>query len=426
MQKFEAQTIVARTGIAQPFRRVAAPAGMTARTLEEVLVRVPRGLDPLFAAGRPWLAALARPRLPVRLLRGCIAGGGSASVVAVGEGSLAEMLLDRFFDGEPARETGGSIGVHRLHARLSAHLDDVDLVLAVLPRPCAALAPRAMLRMPTVVEFTIDAASAVALSRARKTLRSDARRARAAGFTTRHTRDPAELAHFYDEFHLPMLARRFGTLGGAKPLTALRRRLRSGGLVWLDYEGKAVAGDLYEIRGDTQRLLVHGRRPLDDPKLDPLVQLAVDLATMEVGHRQGCRTVDMGAAKPVPGSGLFARKRRFGATVRPRASAQYELLIGWRQAGPAVHGFLRRAPLAIRRGDGLEALSALEDTGPADPRVAAKLRSDLLPDGIDRLTVLSAAGWLPARHDSVPGPDAVRLAGPLGSAALAALGSGDG
>ena len=388
--------------------------------LDELLIRLPRAIDPLLRAGRPWLAAFSMPRLPVEVLHGRGADGLPRSVLLAGRGALANRLISRFFDEAPTPETAPPCSLHRLRARLAAGLADVDLALAVVPLPLAGvLADRRFLRVPTVVEFATDSTSAIDLGRASKTLRYDMRKALAAGFTARLSQDPADLERFYREFYLPMLARRFGQSGRPAPMLTLRRRLRAGGLVWLDHDGRTVAGEVFEIRGDTLHLLAHGRRATGDPKLDGLVQLAADRATMEIGSRRGCRTIDLGAAMPLLGSGLFARKRAYGATVRPRASATHELLIGWRRCGPAVQTFLGRAPLAIRRGDGLEAVTALEGAGPLDPRAAARLYRALLPDGIDRLTVCAQEGWAPAAPGwTIPEPKALRLVRPLSSAEL--------
>jgi hypothetical protein len=240
-----------------------------------------------------------------------------------------------------------------------------------------------------------------------------------AGFTARLARDSGDLERFYREFHLPMLACRFGNQAHPLSMLTLRRRVGAGGLIWLDHGGRTIAGEVFEIRGDTVRLIAHGRHPTGDPKLDALVQLAAQRAAIEEGCRRGCRTVDLGAALPLPNSGLFARKRASGATVRARASATHELVIGWQRAGPALAALLNRVPLVVRRGGRLEALTALEAGGPADPRAAARLYRALLPDGIERLTVLATEGWLPpARGWSIPGPEALRLTGPVSSADL--------
>jgi Acetyltransferase (GNAT) domain len=388
--------------------------------LDELLIRTPRAIDPVLRAGRPWLAALSGFRLPIQILRGRGADGVERSVLVAGRGALLNLLIARFFIEEPVRVLAARSGPQQWRTRLTARLGEFDLVMAVAPRPLAGLLSGSrLLRVPTAVEFTSDAAAALDLSRARLSLRASVRRLHAAGFTARLARDPGDLERFYREFYLPMLARRFGNKSHPISMLTLRRRVRAGGLIWLDHGGRTVAGEVFEIRGDTVRLLVHGRHPTGDPKLDALVQLAADRAAMEEGYRRGCRTVDLGAALPLPGSGLFARKRAYGGTVRARASATRELVIGWQRAGPALAALLNRAPLVIRRGERLEALTALEAAGQADPRAAARLYHALLPDGIERLTVLATEGWLPpARGCSIPGPEVLRLTGPVGSADL--------
>jgi hypothetical protein len=404
-----------------PEPTAAASGGRHWPLLEELLIRTPRAIDPLLRAGRPWLAAFSTPRLPVKILRGPGGDGPPRSVLLAGRGALADRLISCFFDDVPVHESAPPCSLPGLRARLSAAMSEVDLVLAVVPRPLAGtLADRRFLRVPTVVEFVIDTTSAIDLKRAGRSLRADVRKTLAAGFTARLSQDSADLERFYRELYLPMLARRFGKNGHPQPMLTLRRRLRAGGLVWLDHDGRTVGGDVFEIRGDTMRLLVHGRRPTGDPKLDALVQLAANRAAMEIGRRRGCRMIDLGAAMPILGSGLFARKRAYGAAVRPRARATHELLIGWRQCGPAVQAFLGRAPLAIRQGDRLEALTAMEGSGSLDPRAAARLHRALLPDGIDRLAVCAGEGWAPAAPGwAIPGPEALSLVCPLSSAELA-------
>jgi hypothetical protein len=359
----------------------------------------------------------------VQVLRGRAASGRQCSILQVGEGALADKLATSFFGGDFARGRAAPQAAIRLRQFLARSLARYDLVLAQIPRPLVRMMRGSgLLEVPAVVEFTIATASAVDLSRARLSLRANARRADAAGFETRVTADPAELTRFYDEFYLPMLARRFGAKGIPQSLLTLRRRLRSGGLVWLSYRGREVAGEVFDIRGDTVRLLVHGRTATGDDGLDGLVQLASDRAAIKIALGRGCRTVDLGAASPILGSGLFARKRAYGATVRPRASRTHELLVGWREAHTDVLAWLRRTPLVIGASRGLVGLGTVDADGPADPRDAAKLHRALLPDGIEWLILMAAGGWLdPSRGWTIPDPKALRLVGPLSSQAVWAL-----
>ncbi|MDX1540628.1 MAG: GNAT family N-acetyltransferase [Geminicoccaceae bacterium] len=396
------------------------------RWLDLVLIRTPRGVDPALRLARPWLAAASSLSLPAEMLRGRAADGTACSAVVIGGGALAGRLVRSLFANAPACEPLPPVSLLDAPRRLATCLDTADLVFATVPRPLAAwVAGPRMLRVPTVVEFMIDASAATDLSGASRSLRRSARRLAEVGFTTRLSPGPAELESFYYDFYRPMLARRFG--GGGSPLSMLTlgRRLRAGGLIWLEHDGRTIGGAALEVRGDTLRLLVSVERPTGRPDLERWIQFAVTRAGMALGRQRGCRTIDLGAAQPVLGDGVFARKRAFGATVRARASATHELLIGWPSGTPAVRAWLGRSPLVVRDGKRLAALTAVDEATPADPRAAVRLHRALLPAGIVRLTVLSGAGWQPStRDEGCPGSDALHLTGPLGAAELVALGCG--
>jgi hypothetical protein len=398
--------------------------GWPVRAAWAVLEHAPASADPLLHLARRWGRPLASLVLPVELRRGRTRSGGDGTLLVVGRGALLEYLSRRFFRDEPACEPGPPVALHRLRARLADATCAADLVLALVPRVLAAhAAGAALLRVPASVDFVLPTSAVAELKAARASLRKDVRRVRHGPLVGRVSHDPAAFEQFYFQFYLPSIVDRHRDLAERQPLPLLRRRCRFGGILWVERDGVALSGNLYELRGDMMNLLVSGRRSSGGAALDTQVGLASYLFPIDLACARGCTSVRLGGTVPVLTDGVFRYKRAWGARVAPRVDTHSELLVGWRSPGRAVQSFLAEAPLVYRAGASLAAVAAVEGGGPADPREGARLRRALLAAGLERLTIMAAAGWTEPEPGWLPPPSVVRLTTPLPSAALAAQGA---
>jgi hypothetical protein len=389
--------------------------GLLGRLAWVALEHAPRAADPLLHAGRRWLLPWARVAFPVARHEGHTAAGEAASLIVVGQGMQLDYLSGRLCVGTAAPTKQASIGLHRLRRHLQQALDDADLVLALVPRALApVLVGRHFLQAPALVDFirSMDDAGFATTS---QSIRSSVRAIRAGPLRPRLSAEPSEFELFYDDFYRPLVADRFGALAVGQPRRVLRRRFRFGGIIWVERDGERLGADLFETRGSGLNMLVHGHRPGLDPASASAVGHANYLFGFDHARRLGCRWVNLGGSLPVMTNGVLRHKRAWGARAQARDETHRTLLVGWRNAGPAVLRLLADCPLLVADGAGLSAIAATTVAGPADPRDAARLYRSLLPEGVDRLIVLAPAGWAPRRRGTdLPAPDRLQLC-PAGS-----------
>jgi hypothetical protein len=392
------------------------------RSAWALLEHAPASVDPLLQFGFRWLRPLAQPILPLELRRGRTRSGADGTLLVLGRGMLLEYLSRRFFVHEPMRKAEAGVPLHRVRRRLSRSVDRADLVLALVPRALGShMAGDTLLQVPAYLDFVMAVRDVADLKAASTSLRWNVRKLRGSALVGRVSHDPAEFERFYGQFHRPLVDARHGDLGVRRPIRVLRRRFRFGGVLWIELDHVPWGGVVFEMRGDTMNMIISGRRSTGDAELDRRVSLATYLFSMDLARQRSCASINLGGTVPVLTDGLFRHKRAWGARATPRAETHTELLVGWRQPGSALLGFLAEAPLVYRSGRSLAALAAIAGDQAADPREGARLRRTLLADGIDRLTGMARNGWVPPERGwALPPPDALDLRTPLSSAALIA------
>jgi hypothetical protein len=242
----------------------------------------------------------------------------------------------------------------------------------------------------------------------------------------RLTHDLQEFDRFYDRFHSPMVERRFGASGILQPRPVLRRRFRFGGLLWIERQGRSIAGDVFETSNGSFNVLVHGEHAGLDPAETGLANRAAYVYGTEHARRLGCRVVNLGGSLPSLTNGVVRHKCAWGARITPRHETHVALLVGWKRPHPGVLRFLARHVPVIFDGSHLAAVTALEDPGTGGPRQAGRLLRKLAARGLGPLIVVSQNGWMaPERGDVLPGKARLRLIDAGSSAAvLAALSAG--
>jgi hypothetical protein len=382
------------------------PSAMARRALWRAYERAPAGLDGLVHLGRRYVLPLLRWRLPVHRLSGqSPADGPPATLVTVGAAMALDALAARFFAGNPAVEPLGSVPLVRLPGVLDRLGADADLTLACVPRASARWFGGGYLHVPAFVGFRLPVGAGVeaTLAGATRTVRNHARRAASAGYGWTFSRDPADLERFYRELYRPFVDARFGAGGLPRAAGAMRRDLRHGGrLIWLRHGGSTAAAAL--VRFDRRRLrtLAEAVHPAWWSRAQPGPQFVLKLAACDLAVQASLLEVDLGGTVPSLRDGVFRAKRAWGAVVGSWDETHQELLVRWREPGPAVRRWLHAAPLLFRAQGGLSALAAADAGRSVDLGTALELWRQLAPRGLGRLYLLGAPAWGSCGTDGRP------------------------
>ena len=378
---------------------------MVANTARWAYDRAPAGLDGLLDAGRRYLAPMLQPRLPVAAVGlGSDPGG---ALVAIGRSMTLDYVLDRLGPVTASRAALPPIALARAVGRLRRGAVAGDVVVAALPRALAGLVGPGYLRIPGLVGFELPLAGGLeaTLGRATTTVRRDARRVLEAGTTWSVSHEPAEFEQFYLEFYAPSVRDRFGDLAVLREQAMLRRQFRQGGaLIWLERDGRRVAGTVVQLRGATLHGLVAAADPdiRHEGRAGP--QFALKIAALDVAARLGAAKLDLGGTVPLLRDGNLQAKRSFGAGIRLQDDSHRDLALGWRAGTTAVRHLLHQAPLLFATPGGLCAMAATAPGTVADARAGCQLWRQHAPAGLRRLFVLGAAGWASHATDGPPAP----------------------
>ena len=357
----------------------------------------PAATDTLFQAGRRHIMPVLRHRLPVYRFTGrSVAGGATTTLITTGAAMTLDYLVERFFCEPPRSEPLGKVSLARLPGVLERLAPSADLLLACVPRAFAGYFGRRYLRVPALVGARLPLCESIpaTLVHATGTVRYDARRAPASGYSWSFSREPADFERFYDEFYQPFVRQRFGPLAMLREREVLRRHFRlDGGIIWLRHDGGIVAGELVRARQGRLLALVEAMR-LDWPNTaKPTAQFMLKYADCELALRHNLAEVDFGGAVPSLRDGALRSKRAWGASFHNTPENHREILIKWRQPyGPAVQHFFATAPLLFDSPGGLCTLAATPLGEPVDEQGAKELRNQLAPHGLTRFFVLDQAG----------------------------------
>lgn len=385
----------------------------------------PARLDAVLELGRRHLAPLLKPRLAARHHR--LEGSPGGSALSLGDGMTLSFLVQRL--GPAAVETRSGCGYLNAANVLRQAVGEHDLVLAMVPQLLAGRVGRDCLRVPGLVSLRLEVGPDLdaTLAAATTTVRRDARRVLDAGFRWSLSDRASDFEQFYDGYYAPSVHLRFGDLGVVRERAMLRRQYRHGGaLIWLERDGRRVAGTVVQVRCGILHGLVAAADPLLPHEGRAGPQFAVKIAAMALAHELGARAIDLGGTVPSLRDGGMRAKRAFGATVTPFADSHRELLLAWRAGSFASRRLLHEAPLLFACGAGLSAVAAPPPGKPADAAAALELWRQLAPRGLQQLFLLGAPAIdrLQANGSRGDGPIILwpdRGAGALAGAAAAML-----
>jgi hypothetical protein len=338
-----------------------ASAGPARRLLLAAFAHAPFWIDPPYELARRHAMPLLRFRHPLRRLVGIARDGRPAAALVAGVTSALDVddLARGFFATSPAEEPMGGVPGAALARRLAALATDHDLVLARTWTVFARGAAEAgLLALPDLPELRLRVGPYEAmLAAANRKTRQLVRRCDRHGYRFSVTWGTHRFAEFYRDHHVPFVRSRHGTSAVVHAPEVLRRRLRRGGIGWVDLHGEPLFAGMFEIVGDTFRELVAGTPGGRDDLPVQRATYVCHAAHMRLAGERGLRWLSMGAARPWLSDGVLVHKRAWGGELAARPADHRSLLVGWRRWTPAVAAFLAAHPLVIREPGGFAAVA---------------------------------------------------------------------
>lgn len=185
------------------------------------------------------------------------------------------------------------------------------------------------------------------------------RKIRKSGLTRRITRDPGAIHEFYVDMYAPYIRRRFGDGAIIATESRVMKHARSGALLQILRGTEVVAGTVLQRRDDLLRSLWMGMRHADGGQSSGVTS-ALYYHTINYAFDERIRRVDFCGSRPLLSDGVYATKRRWGASVYDDFSLE-SLLILPDNLNTGVQAFLRACPWIARQGDSLIGKVLLDD-----------------------------------------------------------------
>jgi hypothetical protein len=376
-----------------------------------VLIRyLPRPVD---RALRRWCypAVLTAKNHRVRLTR--LVGqsrSGQVTMLVAGPEPWAYDLPLRVFQTPPKRIDAGTVPVWQLNSAITRMAPDVDLVMARVDSLTARLfCGSHYLRVPEWIETGRSVPEDLRkLVRSTHSLSEDLR-------LSRHYKLEAEVTHSEEDFHdfyhtmyVPFIRARHGAMAWPSNEESLRHSLHRGGIIWLRCAGERIAALLFDCTTDSLHMGADGVLHGDLSILKKGVISALFYNAFRQAAERNCRFVDFGGCRACLSDGILRYKRKWGISVRVRPGNQFYTLINWATWTPAVAAFLRDVPVLHQAGNQLVGVTAASAVEPGTQEDVDKIHQTVSIPGIDRLVVVSEAGW---SAGIVPPPSTVLVGG---------------
>jgi hypothetical protein len=355
---------------------------------------------PTYRAG-DLIANVAFPLVDVVWLRGQLQHGGEpARLLVAGSQPWANYLPERLLQSGFAIEPVARVRIPSLPRVLQAHREQADLVLVRMDRAWTRfVSDSAYLRVPEWVCAFVDLPDDLeAYLHGNESRRSDVRRLRSKGYTYEISQSEQDLDTFYEHFHAPLVRRRHGTQAAVVPRWLLRHWLSHGGLLWVLYQGRRVAGGLFSFEAGGLHLLSSG---CDDQPEARAGFAGIYVFLWLHAHALGIRRLNLGGCRPTTRDGVFRYKRKWGARFAEKPEQYADMHLWWQRPSPALRELLQYTPLVFRDRVGLSQIAALPEKGQSHA-----LASDLRSPGLQRIVLLD-------RETSGVGPADVTRLDPL-------------
>lgn len=346
----------------------------------------------------PYLLILAHSRLPVVLWQGPTRPTGRpAALLSAGKEPWIDHLPKRFFSGEPQRRLLANVPVWDLARRLQQWENEVDLIVIRANRISARLCfDSNYLSVPEWVGATLTTpAEPEKLTRLNSDIAEDMRRVRRGRFEPVLSHEESDFDAFYRTMYVPFIRQRHGSAAVFRNPYLLKRGFHRGGLLWLNRDGRRVAGAVFELRGDTLVWLGIGTADGDPALLKDGATAALYYHVIMHAHRSGCARIDFGTSRSSIHDGVLRYKRKWGITLDERPYSRFDLLVRWKRLDGVVADFLSHTSLIFRDHGGLSAVHALPASQSATADDAARARHYLWTGGMRRLYLVHPNGWSP-------------------------------
>jgi hypothetical protein len=297
------------------------------------------------------LVRLPAIRHPVRRLEGRTRDGDASLVcVLAADDTSARFWTRTLFSGDPREERLGATSPFDATSMAATFATDADLALSQVVWPLTRAA-RDVAFVPSSVPLWIDTArpldAIVHGERAgRSSRKDDVRRVRRLGLGVRIASGTHEVERFRRELYEPYATQRFGDLFLRVPRHAFRHAHRRGWLLFLEHEGRTVAGALLERWGRDVRILAFGV-DVDAPVPSGLLLEACYYHSIGFAAARGFRRLSLGTARPVLTDGVLRYKRKWGAAIG-RPSTWEAFALHYRNTR-GVRAALAAAPLVVSR-----------------------------------------------------------------------------
>jgi len=279
-------------------------------------------------------------------------------LLVAGDDPWVQYLPQRFFAGEPQRESLGLVPVRSLPQFLDRFQESVDATIARVDRHTGKrIFPQGYLAVPEWVGTRMTVPDNVdALVRSSSNIQRDVRRIRRQRFQPVVSLGDAGVESFYQGFYLPLSKARYQELLVVRTADDLRRRARRGGILWNQREGQAVSALLFEIKGSALDILAVGARDGDLTLVKEGAIAALYYFVIGMARNEGYRTIDFRGSRPSLNDGVLRYKSKWSASLYDKTDSYHDLFIRWGQAPDIAADFLSHTPLIFREDGGFSAL----------------------------------------------------------------------
>ncbi len=331
-------------------------------------------------------------RVPVVLMRGSTPPDGRpGTLLSVGHEPWIRYLSNRFFNSEPNREFLGTASFRELPDFIDRYRRNVDLTVVRVNRwSRRKLFHHQHLTVPEWVGMKLVVPKDLErLIRSGKSIKSDMTLVRRYGYQPVVVSDAGEFDLFYHSVYTPFSRARYGELAFIQSYHDLRRRLYSGGILWVQRENKRAAAILFELKSRTLDLFAAGTMNGDYALVREGALAALYYYFIKLAQELGCTTVNFKGTRPSLRDGLLRYKNKWGASLYDMTTCYYDLLVGWENPNQVVREFFNNTPLIFRENGRLSAL-----VGSAPQRLLP-----LWVRGLYRMHVMTESGYRPLSLD---------------------------
>jgi hypothetical protein len=330
------------------------------RCLENILFQLPDSVqEGLTRYGLFLLHWIGLRRVPVVLLQGAARQTGApGKLLIVGEERWMQYPIQRFFMDKPTSESLGHVAVRALPQYLDNVQIQADMMLVRIDRLSGRkLFDHRYLAVPewvgTKLEVPEDLNEVV---RSGGSIHRDMTLVRRHGYEPRCTFGAEDFDDFYSSIYLPFAVGRHGDSAIVRQAGDLRRRVRHGGILWLQQGGRRVAAVLFERKGRSLDLLALGTLNGDLQLVKEGAIAALYFFSIELAGKLGYQTVDFRGSRPSLMDGLLRYKSKWGVSLYDKTDSHHDWYLRWSEANEVVQEFFSHTPLIFRESQAFSAL----------------------------------------------------------------------